>query len=200
MKRFAFLTILILSLTSLCFAQETLLLDDFEGVISGGSDGTVDFGAGGGSSVDVVADKKIKKSGEQSLKVNYEAVPGGYMWVARGYDLDVSNAGWMIKPKEINWQDYNAISFYIYGSNSGANIAFDIEDNGNEMWRFMVVDDFQGWKQIVCPFSEFFVRDDWQPQDADNNSNLDFPIQSYQFEPRPEAKGTLYFDQVELVK
>jgi len=200
MKRITFLTILIFSLTSLCFAQETLLLDDFEGVISGGSDGTVDFGAGGGSSVDVVADKEIKKLGEQSLKVNYEAVSGGYMWVARGFEVDASNAGWLVKPEEINWQEYNAISFYIYGSNSGADIAFDIKDNGNEMWRFMVVDDFQGWKQIVCPFSEFFVRDDWQPQDADNNLNLDFPIQSYQFEPRPEAKGILYFDQVELVK
>ncbi len=35
-----------------CFAQEQgLLIDDFELAISGGSDGTVDFGAGGGSVV-----------------------------------------------------------------------------------------------------------------------------------------------------
>lgn len=200
MRRFVFLAILILSLSSLCFAQEALLLDDFEGVISGGTEGTVDFGAGGGSNVDVVSDTEIKKSGEQSLKVNYEAVSGGYMWVARGFGLDASNAGWLVKPEEINWQEYNAISFYMYGSNSGANIAFDIKDNGQEMWRFMVTDDFQGWKQMLCPFEQFFARDDWQPQDADNNFNLDFPLQSYQFEPRPEAKGTLYFDQVELIK
>ncbi|MFH1354662.1 MAG: carbohydrate binding domain-containing protein [Candidatus Omnitrophota bacterium] len=198
--------IVLFSLFSLCFitlalAQENnILLDDFECAISGGPDGTVDFGAGNGSSVEVAGDREIKNSGEQSLKLTFNALPGGYMWVAKGFNLDASNAGWLVKPKEINWQDYGAISFYLYGANSGTNIALDIKDNGNEMWRFMVVDDFEGWKQIACPFQEFVARDDWQPQDADNNFNLDFPLQSYQLEPRPEAKGILYFDQVELAK
>jgi hypothetical protein len=121
------------------------------------------------------------------------------MWIARGFDLDAKNAAWLIRPADIDWSKLNAISFYVYGSDSKANIAFDIKDNGYEVWRFMVEDNFVGWQKIVCPFNEFFVRGDWQPNNADKNATLDFPLKSFQFEPLPEAKGTLYFDSVELV-
>jgi hypothetical protein len=87
MRRFRpfLIFVFVLALTGFCFAQgQGLLLDDFEGKIIGGSDGTVDFGAGGGSAVEVVAANDIKYSGGQSLKVNYNAVSGGYMWIARG--------------------------------------------------------------------------------------------------------------------
>ncbi len=184
-----------------CFAQEKgLLLDDFEKAISGGSDGTVDFGAGGGSSIEVTAAQDIKQSGRQSLKLIFDAVPGGYMWVARGFNLDAKNADWLIKPEDIDWQRYNAFSFYMYGNDSKAQIAFDIKDSGNEIWRFMLEDNFKDWKQIVSPFSEFFARTDWQPDNTDKNANLDFPIESFQFEPRPQSKGVVYFDTVELIK
>jgi hypothetical protein len=121
------------------------------------------------------------------------------MWLARGFDLDAKNAQWLIKPLDIDWAKYKAISFYMYGSDSKAKIALDIKDNGNELWRFMFEDNFEGWKQIVCPFNEFFVRADWQPDNADKNATLDFPLKSFQFEPRPEAKGTVYFDDVQLM-
>ncbi len=193
--------VLILCIVTFCCAQgEGLLIDDFEGVISGGPEGVVDFGAGGGSSVEVTADTEIKYSGSQSIKVNYDAVAGGYMWVARGFGLDAKNAGWLVKPEDIKWDEYNAFSFYMYGSGNKAQIAFDIKDNGSEVWRYMLEDNFTGWKQITCLFNEFFARDDWQPESADKNANLDFPIQSFQFEPRPEAKGAINFDGVELIK
>lgn len=178
--------------------QEALLIDDFEAPVSGGPDGTVDFGAGGGSSVEVAASSDIKYSGNQSLKITYDAVSGGYMWVARGFDLDAKNAAWLLKPEDIDWKEYNAISFYMYGGDSKAEIAFDIKDSGNEMWRFMLTDDFKGWKRIVCPFGEFYARGDWQPDNADKNAELNFPLRSFQFEPRPETKGAFYFDYVEL--
>lgn len=193
--------LIVLFLTGVCFAQnDALLLDDFEGEISGGPEGTVDFGAGNGSSVEVSADHQIKNSGEQSLRVDFDALVDGYMWVARGFGLDAANACWLVEPEAIEWNEYNAFSFYMYGTDSKANLAFDIKDNGSEMWRFMVADDFTGWKQLILPFNGFFARDDWQPDDADGNLNLDFPIKSFQFEVRPEAKGTLYFDTVELKK
>ena len=88
----------------------------------------------------------------------------------------------------------------MYGSDSKTKVAFDIKDNGNEMWRFMLEDNFKGWKQIVCPFKDFFARGDWQPNSADKNYTLDFPIKSFQFEPLPEAKGALYFDDVRLLE
>jgi len=184
-----------------CLSQEnTLLIDDFENVISGGPEGTVDFGAGGGSWVDVTSDTSIKYSGKQSLKVTYEALPGGYMWIARGFDLDAKNTAWLLRPEDIDWQKFSAISFYMYGNDSKTKIAFDIRDNGFEMWRYILEDDFSGWKRIIFPFNEFFARSDWQPDNADKNGILDFPLKSFQFEPLPEAKGVLYFDTVELVE
>lgn len=180
---------------------EGFLVDDFEGPIRGGIEGTVDFGEGGDSSVEVSGSRAIKLSGEQAIKVVYEAVAGGYMWVARGYDLSVKGAGcWIVSPSDIDWHTYGAISFYMYGENSYTKVAFDLRDNGSEMWRFTVEDNFIGWRKIICPFEEFFARTDWQPSDADRNLVLDFPVKSFQFEPLPESKGCLYFDCVELVK
>jgi len=200
MKVASLVLILVLSLATFCFAQDkSLLIDDFENPISGGPEGTVDFGAGNGSSVDVKADAEIKNSGKQSLKISYAATPGGYMWVARGFGLDAQNADWLVKSEAIDWPKYKAISFYMYGSNSRAQIAFDIKDAGGEMWRFMLEDNCKGWKKIACPFNAFFARSDWQPDNADKNSVLDFPIRNFQFELLPEAKGTLYFDTAELV-
>lgn len=198
-KIFLLLFFILATVTCGLASEKALLIDDFEGAVSGGPDGTVDFGAGSGSSVDVAAATDIKYSGNQSLKIVYDALPGGYMWVARGFDLDAKNAGWPVLPQDISWDEYDTIAFYMYGSDSKVNVAFDIKDNGNEMWRFMVEDNFKGWKKISCPFNEFFARGDWQPDSADKNAALDFPLKSFQFEPRPEAKGTLYFDSVELL-
>ena len=201
MKIFCLFIIFVLSLTVYSYAQEdAILIDDFENPLSGGPEGTVDFGSGGGSSVTVKGSTDIKKCGNQSLEITYDAVPGGYIWAARGSDLDAKNTGWLVAPEAIDWTKLYAISFYMYGTNSKANIAFDIKDNGKEIWRFMVEDNFSGWKKVIIPFNDFFVRSDWQPDNADKNSNLDFPIRSFQFEPRPEAKGTVYFDCAELIK
>ncbi len=181
-------------------AAENLLIDDFEISVSSGPNGTVDFGAGNGSTVKVAAATDVKNTGKQALKVDFDAVSGGYMYVARGEGLDAHNTGWLINPEDIKWQDYKAFSFYMYGSDSKGKIAFDVKDNGNEIWRFIVEDNFKGWKQIICNFDQFTARGDWQPQNSDNNGVLNFPIKSFQLEPLPPFKGTLYFDTVELVK
>jgi hypothetical protein len=86
----------------------------------------------------------------------------------------------------------------MYGNDSKTRVAVDLKDSGNEMWRIIVTDDFKGWKQVVCPLKDFFARSDWQPDNADKNGAIDFPLKSYQFEPLAVAKGTLYFDDVEL--
>lgn len=201
MRKIYLMLVLVLAFAGISFAQEVgLLIDDFEGVISGGPEGTVDFGAGNGSNVEVTVAKDFKQSGTQALKVTFDAVSGGYMWVARGFGLDVKNSAWLVKPEDIKWKDYSAIAFYIMGSDSKTDVAFDVKDNGGELWRFMATDNFKGWKQVVCKFSDFVCRSDWQPDSADKNSQLDFPLKNYQWEPRPVAKGVLYFDDVELLK
>jgi hypothetical protein len=199
MRKIAVIAAVVLLIASAGYAQEeSVLLDDFEGPLTGGLEGTVDFGAGVGSTLEVSAATDIKQSGAQSLKAVYNAVSGGYMWIARGFGLDAKNSSWLVKPDAVKWEAYNAISFYMYGSDSKARVAFDIKDNGAEISRFLVEDNFKGWKKIVCKFDEFFVRGDWQPDNADKNAKIDFPLKSFQFEPLPESKGTLYFDTVEL--
>jgi hypothetical protein len=197
-NRFLVVLIMFLLLSSMAQAK-SILIDDFENELKGGQEGTVDYGAGAGSTIEVAAATDIKYSGKQSLKVSFDAINDGYMWVARGFDLDVKNAVWLVDPRTIDWAKVKSISFYIYGSDSKTKIAFDIKDNGNEMWRFMVEDDFKGWKKTVCPLNGFFARTDWQPDTADKNAALDLPLKSFQFEPRPAAKGMLYFDDVELI-
>ncbi len=174
-----------------------LVIDNFEGEISSK---TVDFGAGSGSEVKVLPSTDIKYRGRQALKIEYKSVSGGYMWVARGYGLDVKGAArWLEKPTAIDWPRYKALSFYMYGQNSGAMLAVDVIDNNFEYFRFMVKDDFVGWKEIVCPFEEFFARGDWQPDKAQTNGKLDFPIKTFQFEPRSIRDGVFYLDYVYLI-
>ncbi|MDD5664989.1 MAG: carbohydrate binding domain-containing protein [Candidatus Omnitrophica bacterium] len=201
MKKSLLLAALILAFSVVSFAQgDNLIIDDFETPIIGGLDGTIDFGSGNGSSVEVSSEPEIKYSNDSSLKVVYDAVAGGYMWIARGFDLDAQNAGWLVDPQDIIWDDYSGAAFYMYGSDSKNRIAVDVKDSGNEVWRFIINDDFNGWKEVVCLFDQFVVRDDWQPESSDKNSVIDFPLKSYQFEPLPESSGTLYFDRVELIK
>lgn len=183
---------------ALKLASRNLILDSFEGKISGA---TVDFGSGGGSQIEVLGSQDIKYHGKQAIRLKYKAISDGYMWLARGYNLDIKGAAqWLIKPQDINWPKYYALSFYMYGSNSGASVAFDIIDSGYEYFRFMVKDDFMGWKQIVCPFEQFFPRGDWQPEKAEKNARLDFPVNAFQFEPRTLGEGILYFDYMHLIR
>ncbi len=205
MRKKTYIGIVVLSLffcAGLTRAQEdkkVMVLDDFEGAIVTGTAGSIDAGSGNGSSVQVSADKENKRHGEQSLKIVYDAVAGGYIWVARGYGLDVKGAAkWLSEPDKINWQNYGAISFYMFGSGSNMRMAFDVKDANGEIFRFMVTDDFKGWKQIVCPFNQFFARGDWQPPTASVNGTLDFPIRSFQFEPIAVSKGTVNVDEVAL--
>ena len=177
--------------------SKELMIDSFEGAIN---NKTVDFGSSKGSSIQVEASADKKICGAQSMELAYNLKPSGYMWAARGFNLDVKGAAqWLVNPKDIEWNKYRAISVYVYGANSQGVIAFDIKDSGKEMWRFLIDDDFTGWKEVVCPFKQFFSRKDWQPQGSDNNGKLDFPIMSFQFEPLLPGKGVYYFDCVELV-
>ncbi len=192
------LVLLSLFLGGCSTGPKEVMLDSFEGEISAQ---TVDFGSAEGTSLKVLADKEVKACGQQSLKIDYNLKRGGYMWIARGKGLDIAGANkWEIQPDEINWHRYNAFSIQMYGADSGAVIAFDIKDSGGELWRFLLDDDFSGWKEIVCLFDEFFPRGDWQPETAQANGELDFPVVSFQFEPRLPGERAHNFDCIKLVK
>lgn len=201
MKKNRFLAIvflLIIGFVGCSKAPEEVMIDSFEGQID---KVTVDYGAAEGSSLKVEADANIKMCGVQSLKIDYELKPSGYMWIARGYNLDVKGAAkWGVLPQNIKWRSFNAVSLQIYGTNNGGVVAFDIKDKGGEIWRYIIDDDFTGWREIICPLKNFFVRKDWQPDSAVKNEVLDFPIMSFQFEPRLPGKGVYYFDCVKVIR
>ena len=192
-----------LILPAMLYSQDVneLLLDDFEGEIAGGEQGTVDYGSGNGSIVEVKGSKEIKYHGEQALAVTFEAVSGGYMWIARGYELTVKGAGaWLVEPKDIDFTKYNAISFYMYGANTKNQVAVDIVDSGSEYWRYLVEDNFSGWKEVVIPFNDFFPGATGSRIRRIKTASLISRPGFFQFEPRPEGKGAIYFDYVRLVK
>ena len=201
MKKNRFIAIgffLLIGIIGCSNAPTEVMIDSFEGQID---KETVDYGAAEGSSLKVEADMSIKMCDSQSLKIDYELKPSGYMWIARGYNLDVKGAAkWEVTPQNIKWRSFNAISLQMYGTNSGGVVAFDLKDKGGEIWRYIIDDDFTGWKEIVCPFKDFFPRKDWQPDSATKNETLDFPVMSFQFEPRLPGKGVYYFDCVKLIR
>lgn len=180
--------------------KPVLIIDSFEGKIVGGGKATVDYGSGAGAMVNVSPARKPAFHGRQSLKIVYDVSGGGYMWVARGYNLTQKNAAqWRVLPQKIKWDNYNAFVFYLYGEASGNNIAIDLIDNQKEYWRFLIMDDTEGWKEIVIPFGDFSARTDWQPDGALRNNTMDFPINAFQLEPKT-GMGILFVDKVYLRK
>lgn len=197
MKNLAFFSAFFCLVLFGCRPAEPLMLDSFQGEINSE---TVDFGSADNSEITVSASSDIKLCGQQSLKISYRLVAGGYMWAARGYGLDVPGAAdWPVEPGEINWRRYRAVSLAMYGQNSGTIYAFDLKDSGGEIWRSLIDDDFKGWQEIVLPFQNFFSRQDWQPEQAKVSGTLDFPVMSYQIEPIIPGEGEVYFDCLKLI-
>lgn len=177
-----------------------LIIDSFEGQLIGGPAATVDYGSGSGAKVDIYPSKNPVIHGKQSLKIVYDASQGGYMWIARGYNLTIPTAAqWKTPPSKIKWDNYDAFCFFIYGNATNNEIAIDLIDNGKEYCRYTIKDDTQGWKEIIIPFNEFKTRTDWQPDSATRNNIMDFPINAFQFEPK-EATGEVFIDKVYLRK
>ena len=130
------------------------------------------------------------------------------MYCARGYGLHLvkdsstwmgGRAGWITPPDKIKWENYDAFSVFIRGDHNGR-VAIDLSDAHAEMWRHIVKVDYKGWRRFIIPFNDFSVRRDWQPAKAIQNRVMDFPIKSFQFEPKDPGEGTLYIDCVKLIK
>ena len=182
-----------------CFHRplKPLVLDDFEDSCG---PACIDYGAGNGSKVKVSFSSQVFYSGKKSLKIEYQGTPSGYIYVARGYGLtNKKAASWLVKPQKIAWKRYEGFSFYLYGEGKGIMIAFDIKDKNNEMFRCLLKDNKKGWQKVVCPFNKFFSRTDWQPDNAVADGKIDFPVMSFQFEPRTSKSGLIYIDKVELL-
>ena len=66
-----------------------------------------------------------------------------------------------------DWSEYEGISFWLYGNNSGTTMFVDVLDNRNpsattddaERWSIDVVDNFSGWQQVKLPFASMHRKE-----------------------------------------
>lgn len=67
-----------------------------------------------------------------------------------------------------DWSDYDAVSFWFYGSNSGTTHEFEIQTAPGDDRRATFVDSFSGWRQIILPFSTFGAGGAYDVTQVDN--------------------------------
>ena len=85
-----------------------------------------------------------------------------------GFGQDFANSG-----GSQDWSSFTAVSFYLYGANTGQPFQFEIFDNRSdpasdtaERFDTILVDDFTGWQQVTIPFADFTRATDFQPGGA----------------------------------
>ncbi len=185
---------------------DPLAVDDFERdelFLSqdsfGNNIGFVTWGDTAGSVELRLTDAKRNGQELRALNVNYDiAAWGGFTHVFN------DGENWTSR----NWRDFNAISFWFLGSNTGQAVQFEIFDNraaelngdSAERWFTRFEDDSYGWKQLEIPFTDFERRSDWQPEGApDDGFNLD-AVSGYAFGLPAGAGGSFaIIDDIELI-
>jgi len=184
--------------------KKNLLIDSFEGKI--GVD-TVDYGSSSDSSMTASSTKKYSQCGTHSMQLDYNLKKGGYVYCAKGSGVHLrrdsstwqtGQAGWRVHPDSIKWGDYRAFKISLRGTRG--RVAIDVKDSGGELLRKYVYLKKEGWNHFEIPFSKFSSRSDWQPETAVKNGMIDFPLNSFQIEPKSPGQGTLYVDCVTLLE
>ncbi len=107
----------------------------------------------------------------------------------------------------MDWTAYNALTFWLYGNNTGGMIQVEIFDNRNpaqtgdtaERWYHRIADNYAGWQQFTIPFDLFQRRSDWQPNGALNDGLGLTDVSGYAFGfPAGVGLHTAYLDDVGL--
>jgi len=104
-----------------------------------------------------------------------------------------------------DWTAYNALSFWMYGTETDGIIQMDIFDNRSgpgdtaERWYYRLDDTFGGWKQFTIPFELFQRRTDFQPNGAPDDGLGLNEVAGYAFGfPAGAGAHVIYFDDVAL--
>lgn len=146
----------------------TSLLVDFEGGLPGG---WFDFSGGGASvttAAPVISDSDpLARPGQVGNNTILEATfnaTTGYAGFGQDFSLTTGSQ---------NWINFTAVSFWMYGTNSGNSYQFEIFDNRSdpgtdtaERFDTLFSDNFSGWQQVVIPFADFSRATDFQPGGA----------------------------------
>jgi beta-glucosidase len=122
---------------------------------------------------------------------------GGFSYVPM---MDDRWAAW-------DWSDYDGISFWLYGNNTGGTVQVEIFDNRNpelnsdsaERFAFQITDDYDGWQRFDIPFSDFQRRTDFQPGGALEDGLGLYEVAGIAFGfPAGVGAQTAYIDQIEI--
>ncbi|MBN2148481.1 MAG: family 16 glycosylhydrolase, partial [Anaerolineales bacterium] len=115
------------------------------------------------------------------LQVDYDIAGGGYGGFTHAFSNEALDT-WLSQ----DWANYEGVSFWVYGVDSGGEINFDIFDNRTttgdscERWTYIFLDDFSGWQYFEVPFTDF-VRKGWQPDYAPNDGLTLTEVWGYAF-------------------
>ncbi len=213
-KRWLILFILLLVMAAQVSAQADpvpldLVVDDFEAGLphiadsSGTAIGFVPWGSEPGN---------VVLSARQIVGASTYALPGTTTPAntVLALDYDIGSWGGFTHAfadgttwTSMDWTAYNALSFWVFGSASGAQIQFDLFDNRSatlpgdtaERYFYRIDDDYSGWRQITIPFELFRRRTDFQPSGAPNDG-LGLDAVSGYAVGLPAGAGTVLLDQV----
>ncbi|MBX2996970.1 MAG: family 16 glycosylhydrolase [Caldilineaceae bacterium] len=67
-----------------------------------------------------------------------------------------------------DWSDYDAVSFWFYGENSGTTHEFELQTAQGDDRRVSFVDDSTGWRQLIFPFHTFGAGGAYNLSQVDN--------------------------------
>jgi hypothetical protein len=104
-----------------------------------------------------------------------------------------------------DWSSYQSLSFWFFGTNSGALLRFEILENRasgsgsdtSERFEYLFADNFYGWKLISLPWSQFVRRFDWQPDGAPNDGFTRTEIWGFNLSPIT-GQGSFQVDEILL--
>jgi len=158
------------------------VISDFEGKESLGQY------TGPNSKIVVEASGDQAKSGTQSVKVENKTT-------------DWAGAVLELTPAQADWNGYNYLRMWVYGSKSGNTFYTDIEEaTDGELFRTTFVDDFAGWKLLEIDLRTVQSRSDYRNSSAKVNKKFESPIKTIQFCCTASGSFTLYFDDFSVEK
>lgn len=113
---------------------------------------------------------------------------------------DFGGFGAGFEPAE-DWSELDGLSYWFYGSNSGATYTFEIQDGtpGNpvvERFVHTFVDDFTGWQYIVAPWADFVRGGFQEPGAPDDGLNL-IDVRAWAY-PLPLGDGAFKIDAMSV--
>ena len=100
-----------------------------------------------------------------------------------------------------DWTNYDGLSFWFYGLNSGLSYQVEVFDGGSdadhaERWDYNFTDDFTGWQVVAVDFDMFNFATDFQPYPDDGILNLT-TMWGWVF-PLPGGASSFYLDNVSV--